>query len=222
MVQAFPVPEGTPVLRVLLRRHRTSAEHLPAALPLLLWQTNRTAYSFSALLFPHFLNFNKPLFPYYPSPNLFVNSWSKFFRFQTAQPKNCRIRAFSRMRQFSLLLVRQQHCQNSLLDVEAVFGFREDLVGVLLKDGSGDLLAAVGGQTVEQQGVGSCLAHERTRDLKSREIPQTALALRVPGAVFHAAVTTTSASLTPSAGSVRSWNFAPYSWANISTSAAGR
>lgn len=90
MVQAFPVPEGTPVLRVLLRRHRTSAEHLPAALPLLLWQTNRTAYSFSALLFPHFLNFNKPLFPYYPSPNLFVNSWLKFFRFQTAQPKNCR------------------------------------------------------------------------------------------------------------------------------------
>ena len=89
MVQAFPVPEGTPVLRVLLRRHRTSTEHLPSALPLLLWQTNRTAYSFSALLFPHFLNFSKPLFPYYPSPDLFVNSWLKFFRFQTAQPKNC-------------------------------------------------------------------------------------------------------------------------------------
>ncbi len=42
---------------------------------------------------------------------------------------------------FLLLLVRQQHCQNSLLDVEAVFRFREDLVGVGLEDGSGDLLS---------------------------------------------------------------------------------
>ena len=45
----------------------------------------------------------------------------------------------------------------------------------------------------------------------------------VPGAaVFQTAVTTTSASLTPSAGSSSRRNALPYLWANISTSAAGR
>ena len=48
----------------------------------------------------------------------------------------------------SRLLVRQKDGQNGFLDVEAVLGFGEDLVGVLFKDRRGDLLAAVGGQAV--------------------------------------------------------------------------
>ena len=119
----------------------------------------------------------------------------------------------------SRLLVRQKDGQNGFLDVEAVLSFGEDLVGVLFKDRRGDLLAAVGGQAVEEHRVGLCSAQQATRDLKSRRRRSLS---GVPGAVFQAAVTTTSASFTPSAGSVRRWNFGPYLWANISTSAAGR
>ena len=53
------------------------------------------------------------------------------------------------------LLVRQKDGQNGFLDVEAVLGFGEDLVGVLLEHGGGDLLAPVGGQAVQHHGVGS-------------------------------------------------------------------
>ena len=56
----------------------------------------------------------------------------------------------------SRLLVRQKDGQNGFLDVEAVLGFGEDLVGMLFKDRRGDLLAAVGGQAVEKHRVGLC------------------------------------------------------------------
>ena len=81
----------------------------------------------------------------------------------------------------SRLLVRQKDGQNGFLDVEAVLGFGEDLVGVLFKDRRGDLLAAVGGQAVEEHRVGLCSAQQAARDLKAREIAQAAFALRCAG-----------------------------------------
>ena len=72
----------------------------------------------------------------------------------------------------SRLLIRQKDGQNGFLDVEAVLGFGEDLVGVLFKDRRGDLLAAVGGQAVEEHRVGLCSAQQAARDLKAREIAQ--------------------------------------------------
>lgn len=54
------------------------------------------------------------------------------------------------------LLSRQQYRQHSLLDVQTVLSLGEDLVGVGLKDGSRDLLAAVSGQAVEHHAVRLC------------------------------------------------------------------
>ena len=103
---------------------------------------------------------------------------------------------------FSFLQTGQQDGQHGFLHMEAVLGFGEDLVGVLLKDSGGDLLAPVRRQAVEEHGIGLCALHQPAGHLKTREVPQAALTFRGAGAVFHAAVTTTSASFTPSAGSV--------------------
>ena len=45
---------------------------------------------------------------------------------------------------YFVLFPRQQDGEHGLLDMEAVFGLGEDLVGVGFKDGGGDLLAAMG------------------------------------------------------------------------------
>ena len=122
-----------------------------------------------------------------------------------------------------ILLSRQQYRQYSLLDVQSIFCLGEDLVGVGLEDGGRDLLAAVSGQAVEHHAVRLCGFQEAAGELEARKVPQAALALGGAGAaVFQTAVTTTSASLTPSAGSSSRRNALPYLWANISTSAAGR
>ena len=86
--------------------------------------------------------------------------------------------------------------------METVLGLVKDLVGVLFKDSGGNLLAPVRRQAVEEHGIGLCTLHQSASHLETREIPQAALTFGVPGAVFHAEVTTTSASFTPSAGSV--------------------
>ena len=79
------------------------------------------------------------------------------------------------------LLVRQQDSQNGFLDMQTVFRFGEDLIGVLFKDCRRDLLAAVRGQTMKQHCVRLGPGQQLARDLKSREIAQTALALRCAG-----------------------------------------
>ena len=103
---------------------------------------------------------------------------------------------------FSFLQTGQQDGQHGFLHMETVLGLVKDLVGVLFKDSGGNLLAPVRRQTVEEHGIGLCALHQPASHLKAREVPQAALTFGVPGAVFHAAVTTTSASFTPSAGSV--------------------
>ena len=79
------------------------------------------------------------------------------------------------------LLSRQQYRQHSLLDVQTVLSLGEDLVGVGLKDGSRDLLAAVGGQAVEHHAVRLCRLQKGAGELEAREIPQAALTLGGPG-----------------------------------------
>ena len=120
----------------------------------------------------------------------------------------------------TVLFARQQNGKHGFLDVETVLRLVKDLVRVLLEQGGGDLLAPVGGQTVQHQRVGLCVFQQTAGQLEAHKIPQT---LAVPGAVvFHAGVATTSASRKPSAGSVVRWKALPYLRANISTSAAGR
>ena len=55
------------------------------------------------------------------------------------------------------LFARQQHRQHGFLDVETVLRFVKDLVRVLLEQGGGDLLAPVGGQTVQHQRARLCV-----------------------------------------------------------------
>ncbi len=118
---------------------------------------------------------------------------------------------------------RQQYRQHSLLDMQSIFCLGEDLVGVGLEDGSRDLLAAVSGQAVEHHAVRLCGFQEAAGELEACKVRRRLSLSEVPGAaVFQTAVTTTSASLTPSAGSSSRRNALPYLWANISTSAAGR
>ena len=52
-----------------------------------------------------------------------------------------------------VLLARQQHRQHGFLDVQTVLRLVKDLVRMLLEQGGGDLLAPVGGQTVQHQRV---------------------------------------------------------------------
>ena len=75
------------------------------------------------------------------------------------------------------LLSRQQYRQHSLLDVQTVLSLGEDLVGVGLKDGSRDLLAAVSGQAVEHHAVRLCGFQEAADELEACKVPQAALAL---------------------------------------------
>ena len=121
------------------------------------------------------------------------------------------------------LFARQQHRQHGFLDVQTVLRFVKDLVRVLLEQGGGDLLAPVGGQTVQHQRARLCVFQQTAGELKPTKSRRRCSLSAVPGAVvFHAAVATMSASRKPSAGSVVRWKALPYFWANISTSAAGR
>ena len=122
-----------------------------------------------------------------------------------------------------LLFVCQQDGQHSLLHMQAVLGFVEDLRRVLLKHGRRNFFAAVGGQAVQHQRVRLGGLQQLARELEAHKIPQALLALGGAGvAVFHTAVATTSASRTPSTGLEVKWKALPYLWASISTSAAGR
>ena len=122
-----------------------------------------------------------------------------------------------------ILLARQQNGKHSFLDVEAVLRFVKDLVRVLLEQGGGDLLAPVGGQTVQHQRVGLCVFQQTAGELEAHKIPQTLLVLGsaggggVPrGGGYDVRV---PQALGGVGGQVKAL---PYLWANISTSAAGR
>ena len=65
--------------------------------------------------------------------------------------------------------------------METVLRFVKDLVRVLLEQGGGDLLAPVGGQTVQHQRVGLCVFQQTAGELEAHKIPQTLLALGSAG-----------------------------------------
>ena len=96
----------------------------------------------------------------------------------------------------------QQDGQHGFLHMETVLRFGEDLVGVLFKDSGGDLLSPVRRQTVRSMASGFAPSISLLVTWKPAKSRRRRSLSEVPGAVFHAAVTTTSASFTPSAGSV--------------------
>ena len=81
----------------------------------------------------------------------------------------------------TVLFARQQNGKHGFLDVETVLRLVKDLVRVLLEQGGGDLLAPVGGQTVQHQRVRLGVFQQTAGELEAHKIPQTLLALGSAG-----------------------------------------